>query len=51
MVAVTLQLGADVLTSWQAWVVALLAGVLALGTRVNAAWLVAAGAVAGWLLR
>jgi chromate transporter len=51
MVAVTLQLGADVLTSWQAWVVALLAGVLALGTRVNAAWLVAGGAVAGWLLR
>jgi chromate transporter len=50
MAAVTLELGTQVLTSWPAWVIALGAAALALRFRVNAAWLVAGGAVAGWLL-
>ncbi|HLT47741.1 MAG TPA: chromate efflux transporter [Rubricoccaceae bacterium] len=50
MAAVTLELGADVLVSWPAWGIALASAVLALRFRVNAAWLVLGGAVAGWLL-
>ncbi|MDX1419397.1 MAG: chromate efflux transporter [Rubricoccaceae bacterium] len=50
MAAVTVELGADVLVSWPAWVIALGAAVLALRYKVNAAWLVLGGAVLGWLL-
>lgn len=50
MVAVTIQLGIGTLVSWPAAVIAALAAVLALVYRVNAAWLVAGGAVLGWLL-
>ena len=50
MVAVTIELGVGVLTSWPAWVIAALAGAGALVFRVNAAWLVLGGAVLGWLL-
>ena len=50
MVAVTIELAIGTLVSWPAWVIAGLAAVLALAFRVNAAWLVAGGAVFGWLL-
>ena len=50
MVAVTIELGIGTLVSWPAWVIAALAALLALAYRVNAAWLVAGGAVVGWLL-
>jgi chromate transporter len=50
MVAVTLSLGITVLTTWATWAIAVVAAVLALRFRVNAAWLVIGGAVAGWLL-
>jgi len=51
MVAVTIELGVGTLVSWPARVIAALAALLALGYRVNAVWLVAGGAVLGWLLR
>ena len=50
MVAVTIELGMGTLVSWPAWVIAGLATLLALAYRLNAAWLVAGGAVLGWLL-
>ncbi|NIR44272.1 MAG: chromate efflux transporter [Gemmatimonadetes bacterium] len=50
MVAVTVSLGITVLTTWSAWAIALVAAVLTLRFKVNAAWLVIGGAVAGWLL-
>lgn len=50
MVAVTIQLGMSTLVSWPAWIIALVAAVLALRFKVNAAWLVLGGAVLGWLL-
>jgi chromate transport protein ChrA len=50
MVAVTIQLGAATLTTWQAWVIAALAAVAVLGWKVPPAWLVVGGAAAGWLL-
>ena len=50
MVAVTAELGYTTLVSWPAWVIAIVAAVLALRFRVNAAWLVLGGAVLGWLL-
>ncbi len=50
MLAVTIQLGVDVLVSWPAWVIAGLAAVAVLRFRVNAAWIVLGGALFGWLL-
>ena len=50
MLAVTLQLGFDVLVSWPAWVIAAGAAVAVLRFRTNAAWIVLAGAVLGWML-
>lgn len=50
MVAVTLELGAVVLTTWPAWAIGALAAVLTLRFRVNAAWVVAGAAAAGWAL-
>ena len=50
MVTVTINLGRTTLISWPAWGIALAAAVLALRFKVNAAWLVLSGAVAGWLL-
>jgi chromate transporter len=50
MVAVTIQLGVSTLTTWQAWLIALLAAVAALRFRINAAWLVLGGAILGWML-
>lgn len=49
MAAVTLELGVSTLVTLPAWIIAAVAGVLAIGFRVNAAWLVVGGAVAGWL--
>jgi chromate transporter len=50
MAAVTVKLGAAALTSWPAWLIAGLAAATALRFRVNAAWLVLAGALLGRLL-
>ncbi len=50
MAVVTLELGAGVLVSPGAWVIFAVATVLALRFKVNAAWIVLGGALAGWLL-
>ncbi len=50
MAAVTIELGISTLTSWPAWVIALLAAVAALRFKLNAAWLVLGGAILGRLL-
>ncbi len=50
MVAVTLELGVVVMTSWTTWLIAVVAAVLTLRFRVNAAWIVVGAAAAGWLL-
>ena len=50
MAAVTLELGLDTLVSWPAWLIAAAAAVAALRFKVSAVWLVAGGAVVGWLL-
>jgi chromate transporter len=50
MAAVTIQLGAAILTSWPEWTIAIAAAAAALFFRVNAAWLVLGGGVAGRLL-
>ncbi|MEL6616979.1 MAG: chromate transporter, partial [Bacteroidota bacterium] len=49
MLAVTLQLGADVLLSWPAAAIGLSAAVAALRYKVNSLWIVLGGAVAGSL--
>jgi chromate transporter len=50
MVAVTIELGAVVLTAWPAWAIAALAAVLTVYFRINAAWVVVGAAAAGWVL-
>jgi len=50
MVAVTVNMGRVVLTTWPAWVIAGVATALGLFTKVNLNWLVLGGAAAGWLL-
>ena len=50
MVAVTIELGVDVLIDWRAWVIALLSALLVLRFKVNAAWIVMGSAIVGWLL-
>ena len=50
MLAVTIQMGATVLVSWPAWVIALAAAVVVLRFRVNAAWVVLGGAPVGYPL-
>ncbi|MEL6770582.1 MAG: chromate efflux transporter [Bacteroidota bacterium] len=49
MAVVTVQLGLDVLTGWLPVAIFAVAAVLALRYKVNAAWLVLGGALAGWL--
>ena len=49
MAVVTLQLGTSVLISPLAWVIFAVAALLTLRFKVNAAWIVLGGAVAGWL--
>ena len=50
MVAVTIELGAGVLTSWPAWVIALGAAAMVVRFRANAVWLVLGGSLVGRLL-
>ncbi|ACY49344.1 chromate efflux transporter [Rhodothermus marinus] len=50
MAVVIVELGRATLLSWPAWAIALTAAVATLRFRVNAAWLVLGGALAGWLL-
>jgi chromate transporter len=50
MLAVTIQLGAAVLVAWPAWAIALAATPAALHFKVNAAWVILGGAVAGFVL-
>ena len=50
MVAVTIELGVSTLVTWPAWVIVTLAAVLALGFKMNAAWIVLGGAILGWML-
>jgi chromate transporter len=50
MVVVTTRLGWATLTSWQAWLIALVASVLVFRWRVSSVWIVLGGAVVGWLL-
>ncbi|MEM6784348.1 MAG: chromate efflux transporter [Bacteroidota bacterium] len=49
MAVVTVQLGLDVLTGWLPVAIFIVAAVLALRYKVNAAWLVLGGALVGWL--
>jgi len=49
MVAVTIKLAPESLSSWPALLIAGLAAAASISGRVNAAWLVAGGSVAGWL--
>ncbi len=50
MLVVALNLAQSTLVNWQAWVIMLASGALFFRFRINAAWLVAGGALAGWLL-
>ena len=50
MLAVTLELGRDVLVSWPAFVIAGLAAVAVLRFKASSVWIVLGGAVLGWLL-
>ena len=50
MAAVTVELGLDVLVSWPAVLIALVSAVAVLRFRLSVVWVVAGGAVAGWLL-
>ncbi|MBX7235935.1 MAG: chromate efflux transporter [Caldilineales bacterium] len=49
MLVVAWNLGRLTLTTWQAWLLLLVGGVLFFRFRLNAAWLVLGGALAGWL--
>ncbi len=50
MVAVTLELGFDVLLDWRGWVIPALSAVLVIRCKVNAAWIVLGSALLGWAL-
>jgi chromate transporter len=50
MAAVTVKLGHATLTNWAAWIIAISAAAVGFRWKVNAAWLVVGGAIAGWLL-
>ena len=50
MVAVTIQLGMDVLVDWRPWVIAILSAILVVRFKVNAAWIVVGSGLLGWLL-
>jgi chromate transporter len=49
--AALVALGRGTLVSPELWIVALVAAVILLTTRLNPTWLIAAGAIVGWLLR
>ena len=50
MAAVTLQLGRAALVDWPTWLLALASAFLLIRYRPNATWLIAIGALFGWLL-
>lgn len=50
MVVVTYQLGRAAIVDWTTIALAVLTGVILFSFRVNSAWLVLGGAIAGWLL-
>jgi len=50
MLAVTVEIGVETLTSWPAWLIAVLAAVAVLRFKWNAAWLVLGGGVLGLAL-
>jgi chromate transporter len=50
MAGVAIKLAQASLTTWPAWVVALVAISVSIVWRINAAWLVIGGALAGWML-
>jgi chromate transporter len=49
MAAVVIQLGADALVGWPAWVIGALAAPLALFTKLNPTWLIVGGAILGFV--
>jgi chromate transporter len=51
MLIVVIELGRATLTSWPAWVIAILSVVTTLFLKVNSAWVILGGAVLGFLLR
>jgi chromate transporter len=50
MVVVTYQLGRAAIVDWTTIALAVLSGAILFGFRVNSAWLVLGGAIAGWLI-
>ena len=50
MVAVTINLGMDVLIGWKAWLIAILSAVMVIRFKINAAWIVIGSALLGWAL-
>lgn len=50
MVVVTYQLGRAAIVDWTTIALAVLSGAILFGFRVNSAWLILGGAIAGWLL-
>ncbi|MBI5025469.1 MAG: chromate efflux transporter [Nitrospirae bacterium] len=51
MAAVVIQLASAALTDWRAILIALATTIAGIRFKINAAWLVAGGAVAGWVLQ
>jgi chromate transporter len=51
MAAVVIQLASATMVDWRALVIATAAFIAGLRFKVNAAWLVAGGSMAGWLLQ
>jgi chromate transporter len=50
MVAVLIQLARAALGDWRAWLIALVAIVVGMRWKVNTAWLILGGGIAGWML-
>jgi chromate transporter len=51
MLVVVIELGRATLTSWPAWLIAILSVITTLFLKVNSAWVVLGGAILGFLLR
>ncbi len=50
MAAVTVKLSQSALNSWQSWLIALSACIIALQGKVNVSFLIVGGAIVGWIL-
>lgn len=48
--AALVTLGRGVLVSFELWLIAIVAAVILLGTKINPTWLIVAGAAAGWIV-